>query len=753
MNNSKTYKNKNKRNAAWTVSNLCRGKPAPDVGYIIDIIPILNDLLTVEDDEVVQDTLWAYSYLTDGPKHVPSIYFPSHEEVRKEVNPNVIGEGEGPPQHLQEEKKNDDNIVGEFGEDRKEEKDEDKGDKTVLDLIFGCDGVMKTIIGLLGHNNLHIIHPALRMIGNICTSNDKDTQYMIELGILEYLYKLLLFSNDGGDGNNNNINVGRRKPIIREALWTISNITAGNSQQIQYVLNENKLLPLILDIMVNETFDLSKEAIWCISNAVNGSTKYQIEYIMTNYHVIPALYHFLFRYRMAFQRQIQHPEQQQHDLQRDIYSTPNIANFNPNLTQFTELRVALEGIHKILEIDGDYNGKYSLYMEQCGILKEFENLLDINAVVTFHNVLTQQYLNENGGNELENNQIIQNIQMHTLSPQVLTLINSTINKYFNQSPSQILPLLASPKLDDRKHCCQILKKQLMAMDENSNDNDDNKDDNNDNNKDNNYLFNYQRIIQCENMIKYLLINLMDLNGDIALKADITFIIYSLFKKLPLLEEYLLNNQSSNQVDIKKLAIFMYEQNVILPFAQFLLLLTEEKSENNMEMNLGKTTLMIMETFEMILKHKINENNDEEMNLLKFCMIKCDAIYAMQQLINNKEILHSMDNEYSEEIINISSKIMKQYFTFSNNKSKISSLENCLVYGYFRESKAIDITNTLHHVIDVCCYYGYDYSFETNKRRSSIIIDPSQSILRNSVSDIIDFQYDQDDVLLDLDFGT
>lgn len=40
------------------------------------------------------------------------------------------------------------------------------------------------------------------------------------------------------------------KPAIqKEAAWTISNITAGNSSQIQQVIHQN-LLPLIIQILV-----------------------------------------------------------------------------------------------------------------------------------------------------------------------------------------------------------------------------------------------------------------------------------------------------------------------------------------------------------------------------------------------------------------------------------------------------------------------------------------------------------------------
>ena len=48
--------------------------------------------------------------------------------------------------------------------------------------------------------------------------------------------------------------------IQKEAAWTISNITAGNADQIQAVIN-NELLPLIIDILKGVSMLVMKEII------------------------------------------------------------------------------------------------------------------------------------------------------------------------------------------------------------------------------------------------------------------------------------------------------------------------------------------------------------------------------------------------------------------------------------------------------------------------------------------------------------
>lgn len=55
------------RNATWTLSNLCRGKPAPQWGLVTSVLPVLAQLIQSNDDEVVMDACWAISYISDGP--------------------------------------------------------------------------------------------------------------------------------------------------------------------------------------------------------------------------------------------------------------------------------------------------------------------------------------------------------------------------------------------------------------------------------------------------------------------------------------------------------------------------------------------------------------------------------------------------------------------------------------------------------------------------------------------------------------
>jgi hypothetical protein len=55
------------RNATWTLSNLCRGKPPPSFELVRPALPLLARLLFSQDMETVTDACWALSYLSDGP--------------------------------------------------------------------------------------------------------------------------------------------------------------------------------------------------------------------------------------------------------------------------------------------------------------------------------------------------------------------------------------------------------------------------------------------------------------------------------------------------------------------------------------------------------------------------------------------------------------------------------------------------------------------------------------------------------------
>ena len=74
------------------------------------------------------------------------------------------------------------------------------------------------IMPLLGDKNIKIVTPALRTIGNFLAGDDNQTQTCLDNNVLYYLEMLINSSNHA---------------IVKETLWCLSNITAGNEKQIR----------------------------------------------------------------------------------------------------------------------------------------------------------------------------------------------------------------------------------------------------------------------------------------------------------------------------------------------------------------------------------------------------------------------------------------------------------------------------------------------------------------------------------------
>ncbi|XXG79164.1 hypothetical protein AAC387_Pa09g0296 [Persea americana] len=192
------------RNATWTLSNFCRGKPQPPFEQTKPALPALERLIHSNDEEVLTDSCWALSYLTDG----------TNDKIQ-----------------------------------------------AVIDA-----GVCPRLVELLLHPSPTVLIPALRTVGNIVTGDDVQTQCIINYQVLPYLLGLLT-------------NV-HKKSIKKEACWTISNITAGNKQQIQAVIEAGIVGPLVNLIQTAE-FDIKKEAAWAISNATSGGTDDQVKFLVS----------------------------------------------------------------------------------------------------------------------------------------------------------------------------------------------------------------------------------------------------------------------------------------------------------------------------------------------------------------------------------------------------------------------------------------------------------------------------------------
>ncbi|KAL1091185.1 hypothetical protein V6Z11_D07G140000 [Gossypium hirsutum] len=192
------------RNATWTLSNFCRGKPRASFEQTKPALPTLERLIHLNDEEVLTDACWALSYLSDG----------TNDKIQAVIEA----------------------------------------------------GVCPRLVQLLLHPSPTVLIPALRTVGNIVTGDDMQTQCIINHQALPCLLNLL----------TNNY----KKSIKKEACWTISNITAGNANQIQAVIDAGIIAPLV-HLLQHSEFEIKKEAAWAISNATSGGSHEQIKFLVS----------------------------------------------------------------------------------------------------------------------------------------------------------------------------------------------------------------------------------------------------------------------------------------------------------------------------------------------------------------------------------------------------------------------------------------------------------------------------------------
>ncbi|KFK30907.1 hypothetical protein AALP_AA6G041500 [Arabis alpina] len=191
------------RKAAWTLSNLCSGKPKPSFKQTKPALPVLERLVQSTDEEVLENACWALSYLSEN----------SNDKIHTVIDARVI----------------------------------------------------PRLIELLSHSSSAVLFPALRTIGNIVSGDEHHTQTVLDHQVLPCLLNLLM-------------NTYETK-FKKEACWTIANITAGNSNQIQAVIEAGIIQSLVWMLQTAE-FEVKKEAAWGISNATSNGTHDQIKFMV-----------------------------------------------------------------------------------------------------------------------------------------------------------------------------------------------------------------------------------------------------------------------------------------------------------------------------------------------------------------------------------------------------------------------------------------------------------------------------------------
>ncbi len=109
------------------------------------------------------------------------------------------------------------------------------------------------------------------MLGNALSGVEELSDYIVARDIITPLRKLL---------------VNERTSARKEAAWVLSNIAGGKQKHIQLLLDSGIILKAI-DLVRTDVFEVKKECVWTLANAVNGADLRQTE-MMLNLHIIDA---------------------------------------------------------------------------------------------------------------------------------------------------------------------------------------------------------------------------------------------------------------------------------------------------------------------------------------------------------------------------------------------------------------------------------------------------------------------------------
>ncbi|KAL7082169.1 hypothetical protein ACP275_14G082600 [Erythranthe tilingii] len=180
-------------------------------------LPVLQQLIHLNDEEVLTDACWALSYLSDG----------TNDKIQAVIEA----------------------------------------------------GVCPRLVELLLHPSPTVLVPALRTVGNIVTGDDAQTQFVIDNQVLPYLQQLLTQNHKKSIKKEacwtiSNITAGNRAqiqaviqadillPLVqllqhaefdikKEAAWAISNATSGGSpEQIRFLVSQGCIKPLC-DLLIS----------------------------------------------------------------------------------------------------------------------------------------------------------------------------------------------------------------------------------------------------------------------------------------------------------------------------------------------------------------------------------------------------------------------------------------------------------------------------------------------------------------------
>jgi len=196
------------RNASWTLSNFCRGRPGPSFNLIERAIPSLVKVLVEnQSEDIIVDVCWALSYTSDGgEKHIQKIINSGGlKRLIECLNTPSLAVTISCLRTLG-------NIL--------------TGDDEMVNLAIDA-GVLQALHTVMRHDKVAVRKEACWSVSNITAGNQSQVELCIQSGIVDQL--VLLLMQDSIE-------------IKKEAVWALSNTTANANPGQFKVLVEKQII-------------------------------------------------------------------------------------------------------------------------------------------------------------------------------------------------------------------------------------------------------------------------------------------------------------------------------------------------------------------------------------------------------------------------------------------------------------------------------------------------------------------------------
>lgn len=229
------------RNATWTLSNLCRGKPQPNFESVKEFLPILSKLIMFDDTEILTDTCWALSYISDDNG-------PENKKIQSCVDHGVIPHLVKCLKHRQTSVQTPalraiGNIV--------------TGDDSQTNAVLQANP-LPSLVGMMTHPKKTIRKEACWTISNITAGHTDQISAVINQNCIPPLISLL--KNDDFD-------------IQKEAAWAISNATSGGDAKQMHYLVSQQAIPALCELFSCKDTKIVMVALDGIDNLLKVSKK------------------------------------------------------------------------------------------------------------------------------------------------------------------------------------------------------------------------------------------------------------------------------------------------------------------------------------------------------------------------------------------------------------------------------------------------------------------------------------------------